>query len=190
MDEIKNNGNITEFHAEQKEQVEDQEIEELKEPEDIENFIDIDDGKIEVKIRNQFGEVTGSFRFNPTDVKMVNRYNEAAERLQDIVKPLVNYNIGADGSGDGMDAVKALNEAEDQLIKLFDYVLDGDSRAAFFSHTHAFSPMDGTFYCGKVLDGLGAFISKKFEVETKKADIRLQQRVHGYRTGKHKKGDR
>lgn len=187
MDE---NKNVMQFPARPEDQAEDQEIENLKEPEEVENFIDIDDGKIEVKIRNQFGEVTGSFRFNPTDVKMVNRYNEAAEKLQDIVKPLIDFNINADGTGDGMEAVKVLNEAEDKLIDLFDYVLQGDSRSAFFAKTHAFSPMDGTFYCGKVFDGLGAFISKKFEAETKRAEIRLQQRTHGYRTGKHKKGDR
>ena len=158
--------------------------------EDVENLIVIDDGRIDVPIKNQFGEQTGLFRFNPTDLQMVNRYNEASSKFAEIVKPLVDLDISPDGTAETESAMAALNEAEDRLIELFDYVLDSDSREAFFKKTHAFTPTDGTFYCGKVFDAIGAFIAKKFDAETKRVDLRLQKHVHGYRTGKHWKGDR
>lgn len=156
--------------------------------EEVENLIVINDGRIDIPIRNQFGEQTGVFRFNPTDLNIVNRYNEAAGKFKGITQPLEDVDISSDGTSDTAEGLEALNEAEDRMIELFDYVLNGDSRSAFFSKIHVFTPTDGTFYCGQVFDALGQFIEKKFEMETKKIDLRLKQHVHGYRTGRHKKG--
>lgn len=171
MDEVKNVG---------------QEIEETVE--EVENFIVINDGRIDIPIRNQFGEQTGVFRFNPTDLNIVNRYNSAADKFSAIAKPLEDVDISPDGTSESSEGMKALNDAEDKMIELFDYVLNGDSRTAFFSTVHCFTPTDGTFYCGVVFDALGAFVEKKFEVETKKIDLRMKKYTHGYRTGQHRKG--
>lgn len=151
--------------------------------EEFDSGIALDSGKINVIIRNEQGEQTGVFRFNPTDVMMVTRYNEVVDKFDSVLAPLAERQ-------DDTDTMKVLDEAADKLIELFDYVLDCDSREAFFKHCHPFSPVNGQFYCERVFEAVGMFISKKFEAEIKKMNARVEERTHGYRTGKHKKGDR
>ena len=164
-----------------------EEVEEDNIPE-VEDVIVINDGRINVKVKNEDGEPIGVFRFNPTDIQMVNRYNESVEKIAGIVKPLEKYDINPDGTGKTEEAMEALNEAEDRMIEVLDYVLGGDSRKAFFTQTHAFSPVNGTFYCGEVFEMLGQYLNMKFDAEIKKVDRRMQKHTHGYRTGKHRKG--
>ena len=148
----------------------------------------IDDGRIDIPIRNQNGEEMGTFRFNPTDINVVNRYNEMADKFEEILQPLVNFDIDSNGEAGDMAAVDALNTAENGIIDLFDYVFDGNSRESFFKTIHAFAPTNGKFYCEVVYEAIGNFISKSFEQETKKLRFRVQNYTHGYRTGKHRKG--
>ena len=157
-----------------------------------EEVVVINDGRRKVTIRNQNGDTIGSFRFNPTDINIVNRYNESVDKFAEIVKPLADYDIKANGEGDGEEAMKMLDKAESQLIELMDYILDGDFGQAFFNKTHAFAGVeeDDTvkFYCEVAFDVIGKYIAQKFEAETKKLERRLDKHTHGYKTGKHAKG--
>ena len=74
------------------------------------------------------------------------------------------------------------------MVELMDYVLNGNSREAFFSKTHIFTPMGGVFFCEKVYDAIGKYISKRFDAEVKRVNVRMKQHMHGYKTGKHAKG--
>lgn len=150
----------------------------------------IDDGCIDIPIQNQFGERLGVFRFNPTDVNIINRYNEVVDRIPEILRPLAGAEIDPNGEGGDENSIELLNTAGAEIEDLLDYVLNGNSREAFFTRTHVFSPVGGKFYCEKVLEAIGAFISKKFEAEVKKMSARAETHMHGYRTGKHRKGDR
>ncbi len=155
---------------------------------DTDNMIVIDDGRIDVPIRNQFGETIGVFRFNPTDVNIVNRYNKAADEFEKVLEPLAEHNIDKDGKGDTESAIDALNEAESKLIDLFDYILDGNSREAFFSKVHAFTPTNGRFFCEIMFQAVGSFISKKFAKETKKMSANVSKHTKGYMHGNRRKG--
>ena len=155
-----------------------------------EEVIVVDEGYKLIKVQNNLGELIGQFRFNPTDINIVNRYNEVADKFGGVVEPLENANITKDGEGGDEDSVKLLNEAEDRMIEMLDYLLNTDSRSAFFSRTHLFTPTDGKFYCENVIESVGTFISKKFDAELKKVSSRVEKHTHGYRTGKHRKGDR
>ena len=148
----------------------------------------IDDGAVEVAIQNQFGERIGTFRFYPTDVNIVNRYNEVSDQFETILAPLINANISPEGEGEDASSVEILNEAGDKMIALMDYVLNANSREAFFSKTHIFTPMGGMFFCEKVYDAIGKYISKRFDAEVNRVNVRMKQHMHGYRTGKHAKG--
>ena len=136
----------------------------------------IQDRRISVPVRNQLGEQIGVFRFDPTDVNMVKRYNEVSEKFAEILN-------GIDGEG-----VDALDEAGEKIIEFLDYVLGGNSREAFFAQTHPLSPQDGRFYCEQVFEMIGNFIVQKFEAESGMLNKRISAQTHGYRSGKHKKG--
>ena len=72
--------------------------------------IDLDDGKISVPIRNQFGEETGVFRFDPTDIRMVDRYNEVAEQFGSVMQNL------DEKKKQGSDPLYLLDKAGDRVI--------------------------------------------------------------------------
>lgn len=155
-----------------------------------EDVIVVDDGYKLITVQNSLGEVIGKFRFNPTDINIVNRYREISEQFNDVLKPLKDAEITAEGEAGDEQSVDLINEAEKRMIELMDYMLNCDSREAFFSKTHLFTPTDGNFYCQNVFDAVGQFISKKFDSEIKKISSRVDKHTHGYRTGKHRKGDR
>lgn len=150
----------------------------------------VDDGRIDIPVQNSLGERIGTFRFNPSDVNIVNRYNEIADKFGEVLKPLIDADIDANGAGEDESSVQLLNEAEAKTIDLMDYMLNGDAKAAFFEKVHMFSPVNGKFYCENVFESIGQFISKKFEKEVKRINVRVEKHTHGYRTGKHRKGDR
>ena len=148
----------------------------------------VDDGTVEVPITNTIGEQVGVFHFRPTDFNIVKRFNKISEEFGDVVNPLINANIGVNGEGEDAESIKILNEAEEKLFELVDYLFDGNAAEAFFGKMHAFSPVDGKFYCEHVLNAVGEFISRQFDKEIKSITTRVDKYTHGYRTGKHSKG--
>ena len=139
----------------------------------------VDDRKISVPVVNRSGEQIGVFYFDPLDIGMVERFNEVSEKF---TQALQNIQTGG-----GLDA---LNEAGDKIIEFLDYVTGGNSREAFFSKIHPLSPQNGRFYCEQVFEVIGAFIRQSFEAEGAMIDKRVSDHTHGYRTGKHARGDR
>lgn len=139
----------------------------------------VDDRKISVPVVNRLGEQIGVFAFDPTDVNMVKRYDEVSDKFAQALQGIEQ--------GGGLDA---LNAAGDEIISFLDYVTGGNSREAFFQKVHPLSPQNGKFYCEQVFEVIGAFIRQSFEAEGAKIGKRVSEHTHGYRTGKHAKGDR
>ncbi len=131
-------------------------------------FIEVDDGTVEVPIRNKRGEQVGKFYFRPTDVGIINRYNEMVSKFDEITKPLESININPDGTADEADQtqVDALNEATRRLYEVCDYMFGGNMSEAFFGSMNPFSPVSGAFYCEHAIAGVGNFISAQMEAET------------------------
>ncbi|MCD8371797.1 MAG: hypothetical protein LUD27_00655 [Clostridia bacterium] len=138
----------------------------------------VDDGYVRESIRNQYGEEIGVFCFRPSDLAMLERYNKVADGFADIVKPLEDVSIAADGSVDEQNeaAFKAMEEAKKRLFEACDYLFGGNMSEAFFGKMHPFSPVGGHFYCENVLNAVGKYISAYFNGETK----RIQDRVNRY----------
>ena len=150
----------------------------------------VDDGYRKIPVWNQLHEQIGTLRYNPTDINMVNRFREISNKFENITKIAAEANINPDGTGEDEESIDALNRAEKELVDALDYLLQSDSKAAFFSVVNPFTPVNGSFYCENVMEMLTAFISKAFNAEIERVNTRLSKQTHGYRTGKHKKGDR
>lgn len=145
----------------------------------------VDDGSQRVPIKNLSGDEIGVFYFHPTDVGIIQRYNEKMAKFDEIVAPLEAVDINADGTADADDntAVDALKEAEKRLYEACDYIFGGNMSEAFFGEMHPFSPVGGVFYCETALNKVGAFISAQFEQETTKINNRLKKYVGKYGKG-------
>ena len=148
----------------------------------------VDDGAVRVPIKNMMGEEVGVFYFNPTDMGIVKRFNEVAEKFNTVVEPLANININPDGTGETTTDITVLEEAENRLFELVNYLFNADVATAFFGKVNPFSPVGGKFYAENVLNAVANYISAKFEAETKKINERVLKYTHGYKTGKHKGG--
>ncbi|MBQ7931332.1 MAG: hypothetical protein IJ334_10010, partial [Clostridia bacterium] len=114
----------------------------------------IDDGSQRIPIENMNGDEIGVFYFHPTDVGIIQRYNEMMSKFDEIVAPLEEIDINADGTADANDeaAAKALKEAEKRLYEACDYIFGGNMSEAFFGKMHPFSPVGGLFYCESALN--------------------------------------
>lgn len=160
----------------------------------VSSGIVVDDGSIRVPILNKHGDEIGVFYFRPTDIGIVDRYNQTASEFDNITAPLESVNIKPDGTTDERNEAElaALKEAEKRLYDACDYIFGGNMSEAFFGKMHPFSPVNGRFYCENALDAVGKYISSQFDRETKKIEGRVNRYTHGYaaRTGKHKDGKR
>lgn len=138
--------------------------------------ITVNDGRIKVPVlRESDGEEIGSFRFSPTDIGIIARYNDMVEAFDKVVEPLEA--VWADESADEEKHAEALREAEARLFEAVDTLFNADGAArAFFGGMSPFSPVDGKFYCENVLQAVGAFIGEQFDAETAK----FEQRVAKY----------
>lgn len=135
------------------------------------NFaITVDDGSRRVPILNTDGEEIGAFRFHPTDLGIIERFNRLADNFASITEPLDAIQLDGDGAADMNDPklVEALKEAEKRLSDAVNELFRSDDAAvAFFGKMHPFSPVNGEFYATQVLQQVGAFIGAQFDTETK-----------------------
>jgi len=157
--------------------------------------ITVDDGMETVPVRNKKGDIIGTFYFRPTDIGIIDRYNEVIDKVADVFKPLESISIKSDGTVDESmdDELRVIKEAEQKLYDLCDYLFGGNLSEAFFGKMHPFSPLaNGVFYCENALEGVGNFISNRFQGRVKGLEKRLNHYTHGYksRTGKHRKAKR
>lgn len=162
--------------------------EEAVPPIDIDADIVIDDGYIEKTIRNKAGKIIGTFGFRPTDLRIIDRYNDAVKKFDSIIEPLKDADINPDGTASDAKQNAALKEAEARIYELCDYILDGNVTEAFFNANHPFAPINGHFYCENVINAVGAFLGAYFDTELNAISKRVLKYTHGYRTGKHRKG--
>lgn len=58
----------------------------------------IDDGTIEVKLENKFGKQICAVHIRPADISIIDRLNSLMDDFSDIVEPLKECDINADGT--------------------------------------------------------------------------------------------
>lgn len=125
----------------------------------------IDDGTKEITIVNKYQQQICQIHFRPSDMALVKRYNEVKDRIEDIVKPLTELNITADGKAVEENDWAVLNEAEQKLIEMLNYILDSEDAGKIFEKRSAFSAVGGTFFMNHVLDVISKVISDGIEKE-------------------------
>lgn len=134
----------------------------------------VDDGSRRVPILNVHGEEIGVFHFHPTDIGIIERYNQMVESFDQITRPLEQF-AGEDEAAQA----EALREAEARLCEAVNALFGGDAAGAFFGSMHPFSPVGGAFYCEAVLKAVGQYISEQFDEETAKFSGRAAKYLKG-----------
>jgi hypothetical protein len=140
-------------------------------------FITVDDGSRRVPIKNTRGEDIGEFTFHPTDMGIIQRFNDMVNGFDKIIEPLeIISEVGDDEDITDTKYTDALHEAENRIYKAVDDLFGGEGAAqAFFGRMNPFSPVDGEFYCFNVLNAVGAYIDAAFNAETAKFSERAKK---------------
>ena len=145
--------------------------------------IQVDDGTRRISITNTLGQEIGVFFFRPTDVGIINRFNQMVDELDHVFEPLINADVAPDGSGADEMSIEILNTAAEKLYAAVDKMFDGNMSEAFFGSMHPFAVVDGSFYCERVLNQVGSFIAAQFDEEAKK----ISKRIAKYAPRDHKR---
>lgn len=133
------------------------------------NDIIIDDGIKVYNIKNLRGKLLGTFEFRPADTNIVNRYEEVVDFFNNLSIP------------ESENAEETVKEVEKQVVEKMDYLIGGDSKAAFFSIMGAFSVLaSGELFFENVLGAVAKVIEREFSVRTKKLHRRMNKYVAKY----------
>ena len=133
------------------------------------NDIIIDDGIKVYNIKNLRGKLLGTFEFRPADTNIVNRYEEVVDFFNNLSIP------------ESENAEETVKEVEKQVVEKMDYLIGGDSKAAFFSIMGAFSVLaSGELFFENVLGAVAKVIEREFSVRTKKLQRRMNKYVAKY----------
>ena len=135
---------------------------------DSELVIKINDGRVKIPIKNQFGETLGSIVFAPTDTNIVDRYEE-------VVRFWKNYKMPE------VDSIEAARKAEKEISEKMSYLINGDAEKAFFQVLGPFSPMDdGRIFLEIVIDSVAKVIEAKLNTNVTKVQRRVNKYVAKY----------
>lgn len=121
----------------------------------------VDTGSVLINVDDK-GEIIGQFRFNPSDMDILRRYETVIDSLNAIT---ISEDAGAD----------ELLRISDEIKKQFDYLLNYNVSEGIFAKCNPFSmTASGVFYFENVLDGIAGLIEKTTNqrVEKKKNKIK------------------
>lgn len=128
----------------------------------------VDTGALMVNLRDNTGEVIGQFRFNPTDLDILQRANVFIEKMNSIAVP-------------SAEDYEALQEVTSQVKELFDYLLNYKVSDQIFAKCNPFSPnTEGDFYCEVVMDGIAKIIEDTMGKRIEKKRVKIQKAVAKY----------
>lgn len=131
----------------------------------------IDDGKQTYNIKNQDGELLGSFRLNPADAYILKRYGSVQESLAHIT--------------DGIDTSRDMEEVEAEITakvkEQINYLFDTNCADEFFKITSPWSIMkNGEFFLEHVIQAVGNVIQADIAERNKKIDSRIKKYTDKY----------
>ena len=139
------------------------------------NVIVIDDGTRELILKNQFGAVICKLHIRTSDLSLMDRYNKLMNDLGDVVAPLSEIGIKADGTAEFDAEWATIKQVEAELMKRLSTLFDTDEINAIFKYRHMFSSIGGEFFVEKVLNALGAEISNAIKEETELSKQRMSK---------------
>lgn len=114
----------------------------------------VDDGTREIPIVNKFGKLICNVYIRPSDLSIIDRYEDLVKDFDKIVDPLKNLDIKNDGTASLEEDWKILKSVEDNLKQRINELFDMEEADEIFAKRNPFSSIGGEFFCAKVLHAL------------------------------------
>lgn len=116
-----------------------------------------------------------TLRFNPTDINIVHRYNEAVTYFNNLNLPEITEEKGLE------EFASAVKATEDELGKILDKLVNANISAPIYSVMNPFSVLEnGKFYIEEIIDSIGKIIEKEMGVRTAKVQSRIKKYTAKY----------
>lgn len=129
--------------------------------------LSVDTGSVLINVDDK-GEIIGQFRFNPSDMDIVRRYETVVDALNAIT---ISEDAGAD----------ELLKISDEIKKQFDYLLNYNVSEGIFAKCNPFSmTAGGDFYFENVLDGIAGLIEKTTNQRIEKKRKKIEKATAKY----------
>ena len=110
---------------------------------------------ISVPILTPKGAEGGRLYFLPADLGIFLRVDETRNKFLEVLAPLPGANITPGGDGADPASVEIIAEAEQQFVRLLDYVCGTETSTAAFKNFRPFAVMaGGIFWASAVLSAL------------------------------------
>lgn len=135
----------------------------------------IDDGTKEIPILNKFGQEICKIYFRPSDVSIIDRYNQLMTDFDKLVEPLQNLSLNNDGTTTFDKDWQTLKQVENSLITKINELFDMKDAGKIFATRNPFSSIGGQFYCLHVLQALETVVNDAIEEEAKLSKQRMSK---------------
>lgn len=161
--------------------------------------IRVNDGSKTYQIVNQNDEELGVFRFNPTDMGMLEKYNDVVERISKVLQgleeggtetPVLPGTEGEEGTpadaGENPAAAVSLlsrrtKEAMDEIKAAVDELFGYDT-GSFWAVCSPLTPLsNGQFFIENVMDAVAQVIEKEMGQRAKKVQSKMRAYTDKYR---------
>lgn len=131
----------------------------------------IDDGKQTYNIKNQNGELLGSFRMNPADMSILERFKSVENVLENITEHV--------------DMNKDFEEVEREMSAIvreqINYLFDCDCADVLFGITSPFTIMkNGEFFLEQVINVIGTAVNADLKHRSAKIDEKIGKYTKKY----------
>lgn len=129
--------------------------------------LSVDTGSVLINVDDK-GDIIGQFRFNPSDMDILRRYESVVDVLNSITV--------ADGAG-----AEEMLKISDEIKKQFDFLLNYNVSDGIFAKCNPFSlTADGNFYFENVMDGIAGLIEKTTNQRIAKKLKKIQKATSKY----------
>ncbi len=141
------------------------------------NIIQIDDGTREYEIQNKYGETICKLHFRPSDLSLLNRWQDMQASFAETIKPIEELDINADGTAADDAGIEALRKADARFREALGKLIDSRDVGAIFEKRNPFSSVGGRFFAENVIAMLDGIISKALAEEAEAARKRTAKYI-------------
>ncbi|MCM1245980.1 MAG: hypothetical protein NC293_10100 [Roseburia sp.] len=147
--------------------------------------IEIDDGFVEVEVKNQFGEHVGAVRINPGDINIIAREEKAEENIKKILEEV--RDTAAETEEDEEVIEKKLLQLDAEIKEQIDILFDYKVSDTVFKNQHCLAVSQGKFYIERLLEAFEPVIAEIVKKETEESQKRMDKYLNKYTPQDHKK---
>lgn len=134
-----------------------------------------------VSIKKHDGKVISEFSFNPSDVNVVDRYEEFEAGLKELADKIVEYEKANEGKSDREKTTNMIREINKEIYQKVNALLNEDVAESIFKVMGPLSPLpSGDYYFMFIIEQIGNKIQNATGQRVKKMEMKIKKHTAKY----------